>query len=99
MKIPWSDFPMGAIVRLKSGGPRMMLAHRTDEICYCEWFDESGNACMGRFQLESLEAEGVYDPNLKEPPKEVMDAIHLIENWALENGHRKSRIGAVTIDL
>lgn len=36
-------FRAGEIVRLKSGGPKMIVSHREgDGQCWCQWFDQRG---------------------------------------------------------
>lgn len=35
------DFEVGDIVMLRSGGPKMTIAHIAGGMCMCAWFDKS----------------------------------------------------------
>lgn len=53
------DFSVGSIVRLKTGGPKMVLedlvgAGRENPKARCKWFDGK-KACAEEFALSSLE--------------------------------------------
>lgn len=48
----------GDIVVLRSGGPRMTLSSIRDDgsaVCFCKWFDESGELHKERFAYAELE--------------------------------------------
>lgn len=50
-----SEFKIGDIVRLKSGGPSLTVcAHYPDSNLYCSWFTEDGEFKSNRFVVESL---------------------------------------------
>jgi len=49
-------FPLGEVVRLKSGGPRMTIMEIVDEIIHCQWF-EGTKLKTGRFRPETLERD------------------------------------------
>lgn len=39
---PLGTFEVGAVVRLKSGGPRMTVSSADESRVYCTWFNEEG---------------------------------------------------------
>ena len=50
------EFVAGDIVRLKSGGPNMMVERILGDVgALCVWFDEEGRRRRARFTLEAIE--------------------------------------------
>lgn len=50
---------VGAVVRLKSGGPKMTLQAKQDEGWHCVWFDAKGDKQSDVFPEDTLET---YSP-------------------------------------
>jgi uncharacterized protein YodC (DUF2158 family) len=49
------SFKPGDIVRLKSGGPPMTIAHIDGTEAYCEWFNDKREVQGRDFQVTSLQ--------------------------------------------
>lgn len=52
-----TNFDVGDLVRLKSGGPTMTITSTPNEysaLCFCQWFDEMGALNKGRFPPDAL---------------------------------------------
>ena len=52
------QFKPGDVVRLKSGGPMMTVAHVGDDEIYCEWFDDKKEPQGRGFSPVSLKLAG-----------------------------------------
>lgn len=58
-----SDFKLGDIVQLKSGGPAMTVSGHRGRSLVCEWFDHSGKHSAHVFEPSSLKP--YEEPDLK----------------------------------
>lgn len=55
-KLMGENFPVGTIVRLKSGGPEMTVnGYLNSGQCVCSWFDKNQIACKENFYPDALE--------------------------------------------
>jgi len=52
-----SNFPVGSLVRLRSGGPTMTVNDMEDDYRECAWFDGSALTVI-RFSVAALEDAG-----------------------------------------
>lgn len=57
------SFRIGTVVRLRSGGPAMVVVSVRGESTFCEWFDQ-GQKRRGEFPTAALECDESYVPNL-----------------------------------
>jgi uncharacterized protein YodC (DUF2158 family) len=53
--MPVEKFKEGDVVRHKTGGPVMQIAHESVPAFYCDWHDADGKEYMNLFSMIELE--------------------------------------------
>lgn len=68
---PDEVFPAGTVVRLKSGGPKMVVTGIDGALRECTWFDKDGEKQIDTFSLATLVMD-MKDQEVPPPPPDPL---------------------------